>query len=339
MALTKLIAEVGVNHNGSIEMAKALIDICGDAGVDIIKFQTFSTDKLVSRTASKAKYQIEQDGAGNQYDMLKRLELSMEDFYRLNERCISRDIEFLSTAFDEVLLAKLVEMGMSRIKIASGEITNLPYLRTAASFGLPMIISTGMSTFEEIEAAVSVISQAGLPADKLTILHCTSSYPAADADLNLNVIKILKEYFGVSIGYSDHSNGIQAAIMAATLGAEIIEKHVTLNKTLSGPDHMASIEPDELKLLVTALRRVDMMLGSQEKRPSKEEKETLKLVRKSIVAKTSIRRGEKLTGENLTVKRPASGLTPMLWDKVIGTRAIKNFEQDENIVLSDDNDD
>lgn len=339
MTHTQIIAEIGVNHDGSLEQAFRLIDCCVEAGVDVVKFQTFSADRLVLPDAPKADYQIKQDGAGSQYEMLKRLELSLEDHHVLMEYCQTKKVEFLSTGFDEINLAMLVELGIKQIKIPSGELTNLPYLKTAASYRLPILLSTGMATMDEVEAAVSALLDHGLAKENLTILHCTSSYPAADEDLNLNAMITLKNHFDVAIGYSDHSEGIEASIVAASMGASVIEKHVTLDRGLPGPDHKASIEPDEITALVKTIRRKDLMLGSSLKTPSASELNTAKVARKSIVAKRDIKKGERLTPENLMQKRPGTGLSPMLWDEVINSHAIADFALDDQIRIKANEDD
>ena len=333
MLPTLIIAEIGVNHNGSVEMATELIEVCANAGVDIVKFQTFSAERLVSKGAPKAQYQVEQDGFGSQYEMLKRLELSEDHHQCLLRHCVEKKVEFLSTGFDEIDLRMLVKLGIKRIKNSSGEMTNLPFLKSVAAHKLPVIMSTGMATLEEVEESVAVLMREGLDKKDLTILHCTSSYPAADEDLNLNTILTMQKHFGLPIGYSDHSVGIQASIVAASLGATIIEKHVTLDRNLPGPDHKASIEPEELCELVTFIRRINIMLGSALKKPSKDELENAISARKSIVAKKNIKKGDLLSVENICVKRPGTGLSPMNWDDVIGTRAIKDFRCDEAIIM------
>lgn len=338
MSPTRIIAEIGVNHNGSLEMALDLIEKCASAGADIVKFQTFSAERLVSRDAPKADYQIKQDGGGSQFEMLKRLELSDDDHRVLIQHCIDNGIEFLSTGFDEIDLDMLVSLGIAQIKIPSGEMTNLPYLRAVASYQLPVLMSTGMATLEEVEASISALLDAGLQRNNLTILHCTSSYPAPDNELNLNAMLEMRRHFGLPVGYSDHSEGIEASVIAACLGATVIEKHVTLDRRLAGPDHLASIEPKNLSELASIIRRKDVMMGSALKMPSKSELDIAKAARKSIVAGRNIRNGDLLTKNNITLKRPGTGLSPMQWDKVIGTRAVRDFEKDEAIILTLKND-
>lgn len=339
MKRTRIIAEIGVNHNGSLEQALRLIDACANAGADVVKFQTFSAERLASRDAPKADYQIKQDGKGSQVEMLKRYELSYEDHKILLNHCSKRRVQFLSTGFDEIDIEMLVKLGIREIKIPSGEITNLPYLRAVSSHKLPILMSTGMSTLEEVEQAVSVLFNEGSRKSDLTILHCTSSYPALDEDLNLNAMVAMQRYFDVAVGYSDHSLGIEASIIAASMGAEVIEKHVTLNRSSPGPDHQSSVEPKELKELVRIIRRKDIMVGSPIKAPSYAELSTAVVARKSIVAKKDIKKGELLTADNITSKRPATGLSPMLWDDVINTFAVKNFKADEHISIKTNNND
>ena len=338
MAATRIIAEIGVNHNGSLEIALELIEKCAIAGADIVKFQTFSAERLVSRDARKADYQIKQDGEGSQFEMLKRLELSDGDYRVLMQHCVDNGVEFLSTGFDEIDLDMLVKIGIDRIKIPSGEITNLPYLRAVTSYQLPVLMSTGMATVEEIELSIEALFDAGLHKDNLTILHCTSSYPAPDHELNLSAIGAMQRHFGLPVGYSDHSEGIEASVIAACLGATIIEKHVTLDRQLPGPDHLASIEPGELAKLASMIRRKDIMMGSALKEPSKSELDTARVARKSIVARQDIKKGDLLTKNNITAKRPGTGLSPMQWDNVIGTEAIRDFKEDETIILTMKND-
>ena len=339
MKTTRIIAEIGVNHNGSLDRALALIDVCANAGADVAKFQTFSAERLVSPDAPKAEYQVRQDGEGRQFEMLKRLELSAEDHHVLMTHCAKCGIEFLSTGFDDIDLDMLVRLGIKRIKIPSGEMTNLPYLRAVASYRLPVLMSTGMATMEEVEASASVLLAEGVPKDELTVLHCTSSYPAPDEELNLNAMITMRDKLGVSVGYSDHSEGIEASVIAASMGAEVIEKHITLDRGLPGPDHQASIEPDELREMVRIIRRKDVMAGSPVKTPSASEQNTAAVARKSIVASKTITKGELLTDSNLTLKRPGTGLSPMRWDDVINTRAVKDFQPDELITTGSPADD
>lgn len=327
-----IIAEAGVNHNGSVELAKALIDKAKEAGVDCIKFQTFVSENIVSKNASKAEYQKQQtDSKESQYNMLKRLELSFDEFVILRDYCKEKDIEFLSTAFDFDSIEFLARLGMKIWKIPSGEITNLPYLIKIARLGKPIFLSTGMSTMEEIRAAVSVLRQYG--SGEITLLHCTTEYPAPYEDVNLKAINTIRDEFNIRIGYSDHTKGIEIPIAAVALGATVIEKHFTLDRNLEGPDHKASLEPNELKAMASAIRNVEDALGSGEKKPVKSEVKNLAIVRKSILAKRRIAKGELFTEENLTVKRPGTGISPMKWFELIGKKASRDFEEDELIEI------
>lgn len=322
---TLIIAEIGVNHDGNMEQAIRLIDVAAAAGVDVVKFQTFSADRLVMEDAPKAMYQQENDGEGSQYSMLKRLELSYGNHLQLINHCRQAGVEFLSTGFDQISLKMLVDLGIKRIKIPSGEMTNKPYLQAAASHGLPVILSTGMCTLDEVVASVAVMTEAGLPTEMLTVLHCTSNYPARDEDLNLRAMDTLRQHLGVQIGYSDHSEGIVASIVAASMGAVIIEKHLTLDQSLTGPDHAASIEPLALSQLVDSIRRKDVMLGSSKKQPSFSEIETARVARKSIVTCTEIKAGDEFSSRNLAIKRPGTGMSPMRWDDVLGCTAQRDL--------------
>ena len=326
---TTIIAEVGVNHNGSVEIAKRLIEECSSAGANIIKFQTFVAERIVSKNAPKAEYQKSDNSSSTQFDMLKKLELSEEDHIQLAEHCEKNNVEFLSTGFDEIDLEMLLRIGIKRVKVPSGEITNLPLLRMVAECGLPTLLSTGMATLDEIEEAVGSMTLAGLPKRSLTILHCTSSYPAPIDTLNLNAMLSIGRHFDTPFGYSDHSQGILASLVAATLGATVIEKHVTLDRAMPGPDHAASIEPDTFRELVKAIRQKELMMGSSIKSPSKEEIANAKVSRKSIVASKDIPRGKKLEKNDLAVMRPADGISPMRWDEVLGTTAIRQFKKGE----------
>lgn len=334
MSRVIIIAEAGVNHNGSLENAFKLIDAAVEAGVDYVKFQTFKSEALVSKGAKKAEYQIQNtsNASDSQLDMLKKLELSHDDHETLLNYCKEKDIQFFSTAFDLQSLQYLKDIGLQLVKIPSGEITNLPYLRKAASLFSEVILSTGMCTMEEVEAAVSVFKQCGV--DNITILHCNTEYPTPMEDVNLTAMLAIQQKFQLPVGYSDHTLGIEVPIAAVALGAKVIEKHFTLDKTMEGPDHAASLEPDELKNMVKAIRNVEQaMAGSGLKKPSPSEIKNINIARKSIVAKTDIRKGEVFTENNLTVKRPGNGVSPMKWDEVIGRKAIKNFNEDELIEL------
>ena len=330
-----IIAEAGVNHNGSIELAKRLVDEAVNAGVDYIKFQTFKSEKLVSKAAKQAEYQQKNIGheGESQYTMLKRLELSPADHEVLIDYCNSKGIMFFSTAFDMDSIDYLHSLNLGLWKIPSGEITNFPYLRKIATFGEPIILSTGMSELNEIEEAIQVLIKYGVAKEDLTVLHCTTEYPTPFKDVNLKAMLQIGEKFGVKIGYSDHTKGIEVPIAAVALGATVIEKHFTLDKTMEGPDHKASLEPDELKAMVTSIRNIENALGSGHKHVSDSERKNIEIVRKSIVAACPIKAGELLTEGNLTVKRPGSGISPMRWNEVVGTFAVKDFEEEEPIVL------
>jgi N,N'-diacetyllegionaminate synthase len=332
---TLIIAEAGVNHNGDMATARRLVDAAAEAGADLVKFQTFSAKTLVSAKAAKAEYQNRNE-AGNsetQQSMLQRLELPREAHFDLLSHSADRGIGFFSTAFDLDSLDFLNQLGLPRFKIPSGEITNLPYLRRAASFGKELILSTGMATLGEIEAALEVIEQSGCPRDQITLLHCTTEYPAPYDEVNLRAMATLREAFGVSVGYSDHTEGIEVSLAAVALGATIIEKHFTLDRAMPGPDHAASLQPDELRALVAGVRRIELALGSSRKQRTLSEAKNRIVVRKSIVASRKIKSGEVFSEENLTVKRPGSGLSPMRWDEVIGCLAARDFAVDEEIQL------
>lgn len=329
-----IIAEAGVNHNGSIKIAKQLIDVAADAGVDYIKFQTFRTEKLVSKTAPKADYQIQNTGNDNsQYDMLKRLELSENDHWELIDYCNKKNVKFFSTAFDIDSVSFLYRLGLSQWKIPSGEITNFPYLRAIGKTRQPVILSTGMANLQEIEEAIKVLVQFGTTREEITLLHCTTEYPAPKNEVNLLAIQTLKNHFGLNVGYSDHTQGIEIPVAAVALGATVIEKHFTLSRDLEGPDHKASLEPNELKQMVQYIRNIEKALGNGVKIPSENEKKNIAIVRKSIVAARNIVRGEKFTEDNITTKRPATGISPMQWEDIIGKEASKDFLQDEQIKI------
>ncbi len=333
---TIIIAEAGVNHNGDIDLAKKLIDVAADSGVDYVKFQTFKSENLVSKFAKKAAYQIKntQDAVENQLQMLKKLELSQTQHLELVDYCKQKNISFFSTAFDLESLSFLKELGLKTVKIPSGEITNLPYLRKAALLFKEVIISTGMSSMDEIKRALDVFIHAGFSSDTITILHCNSEYPTPMSDVNLKAMLAIQKMFGVKIGYSDHTLGIEVPIAAVALGGTMIEKHFTLDRSLPGPDHIASLEPRELKLMVKAIRNIELAIsGSGNKIPSESELKNISVARKSIVAKTKIKKGEKFTESNITSKRPGTGISPMRWDEVIGQTANQDFKEDEFIKL------
>lgn len=331
-----IIAEAGVNHNGDINLAKKLIDIAVEAGVDYVKFQTFKSESLVSKSAKKADYQIEntQDSTENQLQMLKKLELSHEQHIELMAYCRQKNISFFSTAFDLDSLIYLKELGLTMVKIPSGEITNLPYLRKAAELFSKVIISTGMSTLRDIEKALNVFLSAGIKREAIYILHCNTEYPTPMKDVNLLAMLTIKNKFNVEIGYSDHTLGIEVPTAAVALGAKMIEKHFTLDRSLPGPDQLASLEPLELKAMVASIRNIELAIsGNGMKEPSNSELINMEIARKSIVAKTAINKGDIFSESNITTKRPGNGISPMLWDKVIGQVAQANFIEDDLIKL------
>jgi N-acetylneuraminate synthase len=332
-----IIAEAGINHNGSIDLAKKLIDAAVYAGVDFVKFQTFKSESLVSKSANKAPYQIENtnDRSESQLQMLKKLELSKEQHYEIVSYCKEKNISFFSTAFDIESLEFLKELGLSMVKIPSGEITNLPYLRKAAELFSEVIISTGMSNMNDIEQAINVFLKAGINKNNISILHCNTEYPTGMKDVNLHAMKTIEEKFKTKVGYSDHTLGVEVPIAAVALGAKIIEKHITLDRSLPGPDQLASLEPHELKFMVDSIRNIELAIsGSGEKIPSISERKNIEIARKSIVAKVNIFKGEVFSEKNLTTKRPGNGLSPMQWDNVIGKTANKNFNEDDLIDMN-----
>jgi N,N'-diacetyllegionaminate synthase len=331
---TLIIAEAGVNHDGELSQAKRLIDVAAEAGADMVKFQTFSADRLVTVSAGKAEYQSHTtDASESQHAMLRRLEISPEMHYELLEHCKLRRIEFFSTGFDTQSVDFLAGLGLKRFKIPSGEITNLPYLRHVGSFGKPVILSTGMATLGDIEAALDALECAGARREQITVLHCNTEYPTPMVDVNLRAMLTIGEAFGVAVGYSDHTLGIEVPIAAVALGAKVIEKHFTLDRRLPGPDHQASLEPNELHAMVSAIRNIEIALGNRAKRPSPSEIKNRPIGRKSIVAARAIRAGESFSAENLTTKRPGTGVSPMLWDDLMGRQAQRSYERDEAIEL------
>jgi N,N'-diacetyllegionaminate synthase len=308
------------------------VNRAAEAGADVVKFQTFVTERSITRTAPKAAYQEAATGREeSQFDMVRRLELSAADHEAIVAACEQAGIEFLSTAFDPESFDLLVDLGIRRVKVASGELTNLPLLRHVARLGLPMLLSTGMADLGEIEAAIRVVEGAGTPRDQLTLLHCTTEYPAPVDEVNLRAIATLRSAFGVPVGYSDHTTGIDVAIAAAALGATVIEKHFTLDRSQAGPDHQASLEPAELAELVAAIRRVERALGDGRKQPGPREVANRAIARKSIVAARPIAAGETFTAENLATKRPGTGLSPMAWDEIVGRTATREYAADEMI--------
>ena len=327
-----IIAEAGVNHNGSIELAKKLIDVASDAGVDAVKFQTFKAKNLVSKNAKKAAYQKETtDASESQFDMLKKLELDVNTHHELITYCQSKNIMFLSTPFDHDSIELLVELGLEIFKVPSGEITNLPYLRQIGSLNKRVILSTGMANIGEIEDALDVLIEAGTLKDEITVLHANTMYPTPMEDVNLRAMVTIGNTFDIAYGYSDHTLGIEVDIAAVAMGATCIEKHFTLDKMMEGPDHKASLEPDELKAMVRGIRNIELALGSSVKKPSPSETPNMAIARKSIVAGCSIEKGDTLTEDNLDIKRPNGGINPMRWDEVIGTVARKDYAVDELI--------
>jgi N,N'-diacetyllegionaminate synthase len=329
---TLIIAEAGVNHNGDINLAKQLIDVAASAGADIVKFQTFNASRQVTRTAKKADYQAQTtDSTESQHEMLQRLELTEAMHHELIAHCETRHIGFLSTGFDIESVDLLVRLGQQCFKIPSGEITNMPYLRHIGQLGKIVILSTGMSTLGDIEAAIDVLEQAGTPRSKLTVLHCTTEYPTPMNEVNLRAMRSIKEAFGVEVGYSDHTQGIEVATAAVAMGASVIEKHFTLDRNLPGPDHQASLEPAELKAMVTSIRNIEEALGDGIKRLTPSEVRNKPVARKSLVAKRAIKVGEHFTSENLTTKRPGTGISPMRWDEAMHNIANKNYLMDEEI--------
>lgn len=321
-----IIAEAGVNHNGDLNIAKKLIDIAKFSKADYVKFQSFKTDELLLKNAKKAEYQIKNTkNKDNQYQMLKKLELSEIIQLKIKEYCLNQKIKFLSTAFDIKSLDFLKKIGLNTFKIPSGEITNTPYLRHVGSFKKNIILSTGMSDLKEIDFALNVITKAGTPLNKITILHCTTDYPTKPKDVNLKAIKTLQDFFGTKVGYSDHTLGIEIAIAAVAMGATLIEKHFTISRNNEGPDHKASLEPDELVSLVENIRKIQISLGNGDKKVQKGELNNIKVARKSIVARTKIKKGDVFTEFNLTTKRPGTGISPQKWDKLIGRKSLKNY--------------
>lgn len=328
-----VIAEAGVNHNGSLDLAYQLIDAATAAGADYVKFQTFRAESLVTRAAPKAEYQKATTGnAESQFEMLKGLELPQEAFAELAKYCTQKNIEFMSTPFDVEAARMLANLGMSTFKVSSGDLTNVPFLREIGKMGRPVILSSGMATLGEIEDAVMALHGVGTPIEKITLLHCTTEYPAPVQEVNLLAMNTMRAAFpGAAIGYSDHTQGIDIPIAATALGAQVIEKHFTLDRTMTGPDHKASLEPAELTAMVTSIRRVSLALGNGRKQPTASEIPNRLIARKSIVAARPISRGETLSAENLAVRRPGSGLSPARWDEVVGKPATRDYAQDELI--------
>jgi N,N'-diacetyllegionaminate synthase len=331
---TLIIAEAGVNHNGDAELALRLVEAAADAGADLVKFQTFRADRMVTRHAGRADYQVANCGRDeSQHALLSRLEMSRDMHQQLLAHCHSRGIGFLSTAFDIESVELLVELGIDRFKIPSGEITNLPYLRHIGRLRQAVILSTGMATLAEIAAALGVLESAGTPRERITVLHCNTAYPTPMDDVNLRAMLTIRDACGVRVGYSDHTLGIEVAIAAVALGASVIEKHLTLDRRMPGPDHQASLEPAELAALVAAVRNIERALGDGVKRPSASELANMAAARKSLVAARAISRGQPFTADNVAIKRPGTGLSPMRLDEVLGRAAPRDFAPDELLEL------
>jgi N,N'-diacetyllegionaminate synthase len=329
---TTIIAEAGVNHNGSIEIAKEMIDIAADAGADLVKFQTFKTEALVTQSADRAEYQKDSTSEKEpQFSMLKKLELDRVAHEELIQYCEQKSILFLSTAFDHDSIDLLTELNIPFYKIPSGEITNLPYLRHIGRLGKPIVISTGMATLEEVRSAMNTLLEYGTRKDQITILHCNTEYPTPMEDVNLKAMLTMRDELGVAVGYSDHSLGIEIPVAAVALGATIIEKHFTLDRNLPGPDHRASLEPTELKAMVKAIRNIEKAMGNGVKKPSPSENKNIHIARKSIVAKKPIKKGERFSEDNLMVKRPGTGISPMEWDDILGKSSNNNYKVDDLI--------
>lgn len=327
-----IIAEAGVNHNGDIQLAKQLIDVAAESKADAVKFQTFISEKCIVKGTAKAKYQEKTTGKDeDQLDMIKKLELPYEAFVKLKEYCDKKQIIFISTPFDLESADFLNNIGIEIFKIPSGEITNYPLLKKIGQFHKKIIMSTGMSTIKEIQNAITILNSE--ETTDISLLHCNTQYPTPMEDVNLRAMLTLKKEFGVPVGYSDHTNGIEVPIAAVAMGAEIIEKHFTLDKNLPGPDHKASLEPDELKSMVTGIRNIEKALGSYEKKVTDSEQENIAIARKSIVASRFIKKGEVFTEENLAVKRPGTGISPMRWNEVVGKVSDKDYDEDEMIQI------
>lgn len=331
-----IIAEAGVNHNGNIELAKRLIDEAKETGADIVKFQTFIAEKVISSNAAKAAYQVNNTSTSeSQLDLVKKLELSFDDFRYLKKYASEKGIEFLSTPFDTESIFFLKQLGIRIFKIPSGEITNLPYLTLIGSFGMEVIISTGMCTLDEIGRALDILIKAGTPLDSITVLHCSTEYPTPMEDVNLRAMLQIKERFGVQVGYSDHSKGIEVAIASVALGARVIEKHFTLDKNMEGPDHKASLDPAELKQMVDAIRNIEIAMGDGIKRPMSSEIKNIAIARKSIHLSRDITEGTLLSSDMLEMKRPGDGISPMEIDTVIGRRVNKDLTADHKLSFND----
>lgn len=325
-----IIAEAGVNHNGDIDLAKKMIDVASDAGADAVKFQTFKAENVVSKIAKKADYQKETTKADeSQFDMIKKLELDVQTHHMLMSYCKEKKIMFLSTPFDHDSINLLNDLGLKIFKIPSGEITNLPYLRTIGKLDKKIILSTGMANIGEIEEALNILIEAGTKKDNITVLHANTEYPTPMEDVNLKAMQTIAQTFKIEVGYSDHTLGIEVDIAAVAMGAKVVEKHFTLDKNMKGPDHKASLEPSELKDMVRSIRNIEKALGDGIKRSSPSEFKNKCVARKSIIVNKPIKKGDLLTEDNLTVKRPGDGISPMRWDEIVGTIAKKDYQKDE----------
>ncbi len=330
--MTIIIAEAGVNHNGDLQLAYRLVEAAAQAGADVVKFQTFRAQELATDQADKAAYQKETTEEGeSQLAMLQKLELTPAQHLQLIDCCRDYGIEFLSTAFDCVSIELLTSLNLQRWKIPSGEITNIPYLRKIGSLKQSVILSTGMANLGEIEAAINVLEQAGSCRNQITVLHCTTEYPAPYDEVNLRAMQTIAQAFGVAVGYSDHTNSFAVPIAAVAMGATVIEKHITLDRTMEGPDHRASLEPDEFAAMVQGIRTIERAMGDGNKRPTPSERANLPIVRKSLVAARPIQFGEPFTADNVTAKRPGTGISPMHWDSLIGRNASRAYAPDEQI--------
>jgi N,N'-diacetyllegionaminate synthase len=336
MKNTVIIAEAGVNHNGSIELAKKLIDVAAEAGADYVKFQTFKSEQVISKNAKKADYQIAntENEVESQLEMVKKYELDKEAHIELINYCEGKGIKFLSSPFDLPSIDLLLELGIDIFKIPSGEITNLPYLKKVASLAKEIILSTGMCNLADIEVALAILIKHGASLHNITLLHCNTEYPTPFNDVNLLAMNTIGDAFKVKVGYSDHTLGIEVPIAACALGACIIEKHFTLDKNMKGPDHIASLEPHELKDMVKAIRNIDIALGTGIKQPSESERKNINIARKSIVAASDLQSGDVLTPENISVKRPGNGISPLAWDDIIGKTITRSFSADELLDVS-----
>lgn len=332
MNKTFIIAEAGVNHNGRIDKAMLMVDAAAAAGADAVKFQTFKADKIIAINAPKACYQKESIASDeSQLEMVKKLELDETAHIRLQQHCVYKGIQFLSSPFDLESIDLLVRLGLGIFKIPSGEITNLPYLRKLGALKKRLFLSTGMAELSEIGDALNVLTQSGTPLENVTVLHCNTEYPTLFEDVNLRAMLTIGHTFGVAVGYSDHTSGIEVAVAAVALGATVLEKHITLDRNLPGPDHKASLEPDELKAMVKAIRNIEKALGDSIKSPSPSELKNRPIARKSLVAARKILKGEQFSTDNIAAKRPGTGVSPMRWDEIIGRKANRNYNEDELI--------